>query len=361
MSSEIALSKFLIWISKIEHSVRSYKASRMFHKNFLLNNPGNRTQCNPVNIVFAFGALCIMFLLYHLSTFTQREHVIASYNSPEVLNITADYFKSPNYLYRSSLYVMELGPPKHKRLVDSKDPVVIVYYAPWCGHCRHFVPAYNGLAQTVNTEIANYNRNKAFAAHKHFKNVTFASVNCVDQKSICQEIGIGAYPTVIVYHIKPLSGTLFSLIIVFSCYLHYSGPVKRSRNYGTKKAPDSETFGSKDDEIKNFILSNYYLSPHFSIIPPSEDELLGSSSTSNSNNGGGEQAASKSVSDGAGEPKVAPPAVEVSTAPDGSVAHNSNINSLSRIASPTQRLEDGLTSFHYLLLSELPDTMNAVS
>ena len=56
-------------------------------------------------------------------------------------------------LHAADAKVEELTPKSFKTTVlDSQDAWMVLFYAPWCGHCSMMAPAYNSLARTVHGE-----------------------------------------------------------------------------------------------------------------------------------------------------------------------------------------------------------------
>lgn len=66
-------------------------------------------------------------------------------------------------------------------VLPSVQPWIIDFYAPWCGHCRHFEPHFEQVSRKMGTKV------KA------------GKVNCDSEKSLCSNLGIDGYPTIRVY------------------------------------------------------------------------------------------------------------------------------------------------------------------
>ncbi len=135
--------------------------------------------------------LCTIVLMLLVFSFSGQSSYISSKDKfmANQTNRTTSFVTS-SYLYRNSQQVEELNMDMHEKLIHSSEPSVIIYYAPWCGHCRHFVTKFNEIARSTNYMIASKNRALPPDATKFYRNITFAAVNCVDQKAICQKVGV---------------------------------------------------------------------------------------------------------------------------------------------------------------------------
>ncbi|OMJ22846.1 putative protein disulfide-isomerase [Smittium culicis] len=84
-------------------------------------------------------------------------------------------------LYQGKTYVKEITDRNFDKLVhNSRYPVVVEFYAPWCGHCKSLAPIYKRAAQKA----------RSYAK--------FYAVNCDEDinKSLCGKYGVKGFPTV---------------------------------------------------------------------------------------------------------------------------------------------------------------------
>ena len=74
-----------------------------------------------------------------------------------------------------------------------KKRTVVIFYAPWCGHCQHFKPVYEMVAQMAKEG-------------KLGDDVTIATVNGDDNKELLQiaresgEYKVNGFPTIVSYY-----------------------------------------------------------------------------------------------------------------------------------------------------------------
>ncbi|XP_071054309.1 protein disulfide-isomerase A3-like [Onthophagus taurus] len=72
----------------------------------------------------------------------------------------------------------------HEKISESPTTLVM-FYAPWCGHCKQLKPQYEKAAQELST---------------HDPAIVLAKVDCTsDGEIICKELSIGGFPTLKLY------------------------------------------------------------------------------------------------------------------------------------------------------------------
>jgi len=76
----------------------------------------------------------------------------------------------------------ELNPESFAQLTTSSGKNgMIKFFQSWCGHCTAMKPAWDELADTVDSSVF------------------VADVNCGDQEELCEQVGVSGYPTIKVY------------------------------------------------------------------------------------------------------------------------------------------------------------------
>jgi len=90
-------------------------------------------------------------------------------------------------LYEDFMYIHEVLDQGdfQTQIFRNKDISMVVFYAPWCPHCQHFVDPFSQFA----------NRNQD-------RNITFRAVNCERLNDICRSNShVKGYPSLVAYHI----------------------------------------------------------------------------------------------------------------------------------------------------------------
>jgi protein disulfide-isomerase-like protein len=75
------------------------------------------------------------------------------------------------------------GDDDPKTIFSSKKPAMVLFYAPWCGHCKTMKPAYEQLQ----------------LKYRNNPNRSVAMINCDDHKDFASKAGIQGFPTVRYY------------------------------------------------------------------------------------------------------------------------------------------------------------------
>jgi len=84
--------------------------------------------------------------------------------------------------YENSEDVVELTEKNFAANVIGSDHVwVVEFFAPWCGHCKHFAPEYSRAAKNLHGIVH------------------VGAVNCDNEKQLCGAFGIQGFPTVKIF------------------------------------------------------------------------------------------------------------------------------------------------------------------
>ena len=108
------------------------------------------------------------------------------------------------YLYTPSANVVEINFPTPLkdpraallRTVPEGKPLVVKFYAPWCGHCRHFKPKWESVAVTFSKSP-----------------VTVGAVSCDAYSEVCKDQGIHGYPTLKAFNVGDGEGGFTSKVV----------------------------------------------------------------------------------------------------------------------------------------------------
>ena len=86
-----------------------------------------------------------------------------------------------SYLYVGialiSADVVRLGSEMDK-LVQSGRPMLVQFYAPWCGHCQQLAPTWKKVGEKIGHLL------------------TVGKLDCTEHQSLTQRYGIRGFPTI---------------------------------------------------------------------------------------------------------------------------------------------------------------------
>jgi len=75
--------------------------------------------------------------------------------------------------------VLHLTEDTFRQKLRSKKHALVMFYAPWCGHCKATKPEFESAAEQLKEDYR----------------LTLAAVNCVDNQNICKIYDVRGYPT----------------------------------------------------------------------------------------------------------------------------------------------------------------------
>lgn len=70
-----------------------------------------------------------------------------------------------------------------KKVLDSNDAWLVVFYAPWCGYCQKLQPIYEEASQALRKD--------------GIKNVKLGALNADEHKNFAHQFGINGFPTLL--------------------------------------------------------------------------------------------------------------------------------------------------------------------
>lgn len=77
--------------------------------------------------------------------------------------------------------VMELNEKTFREVLAGEKPVLVDFWAPWCGYCRRLAPAYDAVAE------------------EYGETLTAARVNVDEEAALAEQEGIDTLPTLVLY------------------------------------------------------------------------------------------------------------------------------------------------------------------
>ena len=104
-----------------------------------------------------------------------------SFKSLKILLLLSLLFLSLQFFDKGSKVIQLNKDNFDKQVIDSEELWLILFYAPWCGHCKAFHPEFEKVSK---------------ATKGLFK---IGAVNCENERDIAQKYKIDGYPTVLFF------------------------------------------------------------------------------------------------------------------------------------------------------------------
>eukprot|EP00178_Gracilaria_changii_P000349 TRINITY_DN1042_c0_g1_i1.p1 TRINITY_DN1042_c0_g1~~TRINITY_DN1042_c0_g1_i1.p1 ORF type:complete len:129 (+),score=26.28 TRINITY_DN1042_c0_g1_i1:36-422(+) len=78
------------------------------------------------------------------------------------------------------LYAKDLTTATFDDYIKKTDKALVMFYAPWCGHCKRLKPDYEAAAKAEPT-------------------LNFARVDCTEERDLCSKYEVRGYPTLKIF------------------------------------------------------------------------------------------------------------------------------------------------------------------
>ena len=92
-------------------------------------------------------------------------------------------FDNYDALMETPASVNHSGDDDPKKVFSSTKPTMVLFYAPWCGHCKTMKPDYERLREK----------------YKKNPNKNVVMINCDDHKDFASKAGVQGFPTLRLY------------------------------------------------------------------------------------------------------------------------------------------------------------------
>ena len=104
-----------------------------------------------------------------------------SFKSLRILLLLSLFFLSLQFFDNDSKVIQLNKDNFDKQVIDSEELWLILFYAPWCGHCKAFHPEFEKVSKATKGLFR------------------IGAVNCEDERDIAQKYKIDGYPTVLFF------------------------------------------------------------------------------------------------------------------------------------------------------------------
>jgi protein disulfide-isomerase-like protein len=111
---------------------------------------------NPLMIII----LCALLIIIIIAVFTPRKHrLTAGFNLGGHIGSLKGEFNIETF-------------------TGNSEPCLVLFYAPWCGHCKNMMPVWDNLINSNTSKVK------------------IIKVNCDENKDIASKHGIKGFPTI---------------------------------------------------------------------------------------------------------------------------------------------------------------------
>jgi len=73
---------------------------------------------------------------------------------------------------------MQFSEPDFLNAIEGAKPVMVMFHAPWCGHCKHLMPVYDELDEKIGG------------------NCTVAKIDATEEQQLASSMEVQGYPTI---------------------------------------------------------------------------------------------------------------------------------------------------------------------
>eukprot|EP00123_Amoebidium_parasiticum_P010799 comp20331_c0_seq1/m.25594 comp20331_c0_seq1/g.25594 ORF comp20331_c0_seq1/g.25594 comp20331_c0_seq1/m.25594 type:complete len:552 (-) comp20331_c0_seq1:375-2030(-) len=115
---------------------------------------------------------------------------VEQYSGQRTVQAIVDYVaskagKSKTKAERLTTYAVAMHEESFEADISVKQAMLVMFYAPWCGHCKNLKPHYEEAAEVLAT--------------KHDINDVMGMVDCTENRDLCQKYEIKGYPTMLLF------------------------------------------------------------------------------------------------------------------------------------------------------------------
>ena len=129
----------------------------------------NKIQIALWVVLGVFIAAVVIFAVFYPNRFNKMNNQESFDNLDSLMENPASFDNS--------------GDDDPKKVLSSSKPTMVLFYAPWCGHCKTMKPEYERLRDKY---MKNPNKNVAM-------------INCEDHKDFASKAGVQGFPTLRLY------------------------------------------------------------------------------------------------------------------------------------------------------------------